>query len=462
MECGDDRASGGQNKITISHLESDKKSPRSHLGTMTQNPNSFGSMTHRVGDYILLCRLGAPTNTSHHSPRPGSSSPRQLHSGVWLGMRVVPGVQDEKSDDRLVVKFRGEDSKRWEKEIRLYRILTHPNLVPLVETCDEYVVLKYANGGDLTQYLNKLRVSRNGRRPESCLVGLSLIHAHSIFVQLVQAIRYLHSQGFVHRDLKPENVFVHVCPQNTNTRREPSNILRDVILRRDPHLPTRPPEAQQDDPQDNPLLDDPSRVALQDPGGMEKNADPPDPINKIPDCKKPPRRSRTTSVREKSPNAIDVGQVYVWLGDFGMTCKWREGHLKNKVCGTDEYMDPCLLSDKVHYEGPELDCWGLGVVLYYLLHGKGPFSSSSPLKTRKKIKCGKYRWTRREETKGSDLVDKLLQVERSERATLDEILNHPYLVSPSAEKISPRPLKKASSAPQFTLPKKSPLTFIVE
>jgi serine/threonine protein kinase len=85
------------------------------------------------------------------------------------------------------------------REIAILRELHHPNIVRLVELLETErhigVILEYASGGDLLDYISNHRYLRDNA-------------AQRIFAQLVCGVGYLHKKGVVHRDLKPENIFL--------------------------------------------------------------------------------------------------------------------------------------------------------------------------------------------------------------------------------------------------------------
>ena len=60
---------------------------------------------------------------------------------------------------------------------------------------ESYLATELATNGDLYQFLSLGKVF-----PERI--------AQAIFVQLLDALEYMHMRGFVHLDIKPENVFV--------------------------------------------------------------------------------------------------------------------------------------------------------------------------------------------------------------------------------------------------------------
>ncbi len=61
-----------------------------------------------------------------------------------------------------------------------------------------YIVSKYANCGDLTDYLSN--VVNNSFMPEAL--------AQNIFKQVATALFQMHEKGIYHRDIKMMNIFV--------------------------------------------------------------------------------------------------------------------------------------------------------------------------------------------------------------------------------------------------------------
>lgn len=79
--------------------------------------------------------------------------------------------------------------------------LKHPNLVTLYDIRsggdgEVWVVMEYVAGDNLSDVLHQ--------HPQ----GLPLELAQKIFIDLANAVGYLHENGIVHRDLKPANIFL--------------------------------------------------------------------------------------------------------------------------------------------------------------------------------------------------------------------------------------------------------------
>jgi calcium/calmodulin-dependent protein kinase I len=120
------------------------------------------------------------------------------------GQSVVKKAVNKVTKKEVAVKFLSKSIKGQKKpqncfdqEIDLLRSLSHPNIVELVETMENpetmYIVMELVKGADLFEITEALGCLPPG-------VAGSVLH------QVLSAIAYMHSRGFVHHDLKPENV----------------------------------------------------------------------------------------------------------------------------------------------------------------------------------------------------------------------------------------------------------------
>ncbi|KAB5588399.1 hypothetical protein CTheo_8161 [Ceratobasidium theobromae] len=113
--------------------------------------------------------------------------------------------------------------------------------------------------------------------------------------------------------------------------------------------------------------------------------------------------------------------------DFGLSNLYNpEDHLST-FCGSLYFAAPELLNARV-YTGPEVDVWSFGVVLYVLVCGKVPFDDQSMPALHAKIKRGLFdspMWLSQE---CKHILSRMLVTNPAQRATLTEVLNHPWII----------------------------------
>jgi serine/threonine protein kinase len=114
----------------------------------------------------------------------------------------------------------------------------------------------------------------------------------------------------------------------------------------------------------------------------------------------------------------------VKIGDFGLSGEIREGELLRESCGSLSYAAPELLSDKCAYEGPEVDVWASGVILYVLLAQMLPFDRPSPPELKRCIKLGRFPMPGFISDDAKDLLARMLTVDRGQRASIADIQGH--------------------------------------
>ncbi|KAG0638458.1 kinase-like domain-containing protein [Tuber brumale] len=131
--------------------------------------------------------------------------------------------------------------------------------------------------------------------------------------------------------------------------------------------------------------------------------------------------------------------------DFGLSNLFSpRSHLKT-FCGSLYFAAPELLQAK-QYIGPEVDVWSFGIVLYVLVCGKVPFDDQSMPALHAKIKRGVVDYPQWLTSDCRNLLARMLVTDPRNRASLQEILNHPWL------------LKGFHGPPDNHLPHREPLT----
>jgi len=109
----------------------------------------------------------------------------------------------------------------------------------------------------------------------------------------------------------------------------------------------------------------------------------------------------------------------VKLADFGLSQFTQEGMLRSTFCGTPAYACPEMLLAK-KYIGPEVDIWSLAVVLYTMLTAQFPFETVSELL------IAQYNNPPNVSQECCDLLKIMLEVDPTKRATLEQVLEHPW------------------------------------
>lgn len=115
-----------------------------------------------------------------------------------------------KSDPRKLYVLKevkvGHERKAQEdaaREAKFLQGLHHPNIVGFVETWMDagklYIVMEYADGGDLSQRVTAIKSSRGFMSEDEAL---------NLFVQICLALKHMHDRRILHRDLKCQNVFL--------------------------------------------------------------------------------------------------------------------------------------------------------------------------------------------------------------------------------------------------------------
>ncbi|KAK9320744.1 kinase-like domain-containing protein [Lipomyces orientalis] len=113
--------------------------------------------------------------------------------------------------------------------------------------------------------------------------------------------------------------------------------------------------------------------------------------------------------------------------DFGLSNLYSPRSLLKTFCGSLYFAAPELLNAK-QYVGPEVDIWSFGIVLYVLACGKVPFDDQSMPALHAKIKRGHVEYPNWLSAECKNLLSRMLVVDPKARATLSEIVNHPWML----------------------------------
>ncbi|OCT83404.1 NUAK family SNF1-like kinase 1 [Xenopus laevis] len=124
----------------------------------------------------------------------------------------------------------------------------------------------------------------------------------------------------------------------------------------------------------------------------------------------------------KLENILLDENLNVKLADFGLSNHFQKNQVLETYCGSPLYASPEIVKG-LPYQGPEVDCWALGVLLYALVYGVMPFENNNYKSLAEQISHGQYREP--PHLSGAfGLVDWMLTVNTTSRATIEDIANH--------------------------------------
>ncbi|KAG8449276.1 hypothetical protein GDO86_016084 [Hymenochirus boettgeri] len=255
-----------------------------------------------IGNYRLLKTIGK-----------GNFAKVKLARHILTGREVAIKIIDK-------TQLNPTSLQKLFREVRIMKILNHPNIVKLFEVIETektlYLVMEYASGGEVFDYL-----VAHGRMKEK--------EARAKFRQIVSAVQYCHQKHIVHRDLKAENL----------------------------------------------LLD---------------------------------------------------ADMNIKIADFGFSNAFTVGNKLDTFCGSPPYAAPELFQGK-KYDGPEVDVWSLGVILYTLVSGSLPFDGQNLKELRERVLRGKYRIPFYMSTDCENLLKRFLVLNPSKRGTLEQIMKDRWI-----------------------------------
>ncbi|CAF0996778.1 unnamed protein product [Rotaria magnacalcarata] len=148
----------------------------------------------------------------------------------------------------------------------------------------------------------------------------------------------------------------------------------------------------------------------------------------------------------KAENLLLDAELNIKIADFGFSNEFTPGNKLDTFCGSPPYAAPELFQGK-KYDGPEVDVWSLGVILYTLVSGSLPFDGQNLKELRERVLRGKYRIPFYMSTDCENLLKKFLVLNPTRRSALEAIMKDKW-INVNFENEELRPFEEPS--PDFT------------
>eukprot|EP00824_Muranothrix_gubernata_P013897 TRINITY_DN28850_c0_g1_i1.p1 TRINITY_DN28850_c0_g1~~TRINITY_DN28850_c0_g1_i1.p1 ORF type:complete len:382 (+),score=69.39 TRINITY_DN28850_c0_g1_i1:97-1146(+) len=127
----------------------------------------------------------------------------------------------------------------------------------------------------------------------------------------------------------------------------------------------------------------------------------------------------------KPENLLLNAKGEVKIADFGWSVHAPNSR-RQTLCGTLDYLPPEMIEGKEH--GEKVDLWSLGVLAYEFLEGRPPFETEGHTETYKRIVAVQVTYPTHFSPAARDLIGRLLVRDPTRRITLDEVLQHPWIL----------------------------------
>ncbi|XP_076836294.1 serine/threonine-protein kinase MARK2 isoform X14 [Brachyhypopomus gauderio] len=128
----------------------------------------------------------------------------------------------------------------------------------------------------------------------------------------------------------------------------------------------------------------------------------------------------------KAENLLLDADMNIKIADFGFSNEFTLGSKLDTFCGSPPYAAPELFQGK-KYDGPEVDVWSLGVILYTLVSGSLPFDGQNLKELRERVLRGKYRIPFYMSTDCENLLKKFLILNPTKRGSLEQIMKDRWM-----------------------------------
>uniref|UniRef100_A0A2K6ENY5 non-specific serine/threonine protein kinase n=1 Tax=Propithecus coquereli TaxID=379532 RepID=A0A2K6ENY5_PROCO len=129
----------------------------------------------------------------------------------------------------------------------------------------------------------------------------------------------------------------------------------------------------------------------------------------------------------KAENLLLDNNMNIKIADFGFGNFFKSGELLATWCGSPPYAAPEVFEGQ-QYEGPQLDIWSMGVVLYVLVCGALPFDGPTLPILRQRVLEGRFRIPYFMSEDCEHLIRRMLVLDPCKRLTIAQIKEHKWML----------------------------------
>ncbi|XP_075402695.1 serine/threonine-protein kinase SIK2 isoform X3 [Tenrec ecaudatus] len=129
----------------------------------------------------------------------------------------------------------------------------------------------------------------------------------------------------------------------------------------------------------------------------------------------------------KAENLLLDTNMNIKIADFGFGNFFEHGELLATWCGSPPYAAPEVFEGQ-QYEGPQLDIWSMGVVLYVLVCGALPFDGPTLPILRQRVLEGRFRIPYFMSEDCEHLIRRMLVLDPAKRLSIAQIKEHKWML----------------------------------
>lgn len=130
----------------------------------------------------------------------------------------------------------------------------------------------------------------------------------------------------------------------------------------------------------------------------------------------------------KAENVLYTRSMCVKVADFGFSTRIKNHtQMLSTFCGSPQYAAPELFRDEP-YNGPPVDIWAMGVLLFFMVTGTIPFRADTIPKLRRCVLQGLYALPVWVSAPCRRLIQGILQLDPAKRCTVDQMCGCEWLL----------------------------------